>query len=598
TETDSIDFTINVVATDGDGDTSDADVDISITDRNAQINTSTVTAFEDQGRGGVVAGVDSANTQDNLSTLDVTPAKVDLVIDLHDIDRIESLGDITIRDANTHNGTFYYRDGSGNYIELTPVGNTVVLDASNVEQSFNGELVSLDNLYFVPDRHSSTDASGIDPRIRVEILNNGTPDHTINGRLDIEVDAVADIATWNASSTFDYTVDEDGNNVELDIEANTQDISNPESIVYELVFTEGGDNATLVYSDGTPIPEAGGKYLVDASRIDEVEVDPSEHFSGQIKLDVTAITTESNNPLTGKETARSETEEIVIDVNPVADQADFVVNRINIFEDNARTQDTVDPVTDHDPLQLSEVITMSPSDDIDGSEELFVRIDNFSIDGVTLVWLDTANPSQINAVTDSGGNVLYYEIPESSLANVEVLPPLHSNEDFTFDVEGIVKDNASLSGGAAQDIRSLGTQSVIVSVKGVADIPDIELNDKTGIWNVFDDGTVRGIEAEIDENGQVDLAFSVVSGELKDNPADSSESITVLLSNIPDGVELFDNDGASIDLTFVGYDGAGQPIYEANITNANVNSGIVIRPEASSTENITITATTIVTEND
>ncbi|MET2949388.1 retention module-containing protein [Vibrio owensii] len=598
TETDSIDFTINVVATDGDGDIADADVDISITDRNAQINTSTVTAFEDQGRGGVVAGVDSANTQDNLSTLDVTPAKVDLVIDLHDIDRNESLGDITIRNANTHNGTFYYRDGSGNYVELTPVGNTVVLDASNVEQSFSGELVSLDNLYFVPDRHSSTDASGIDPRIRVEILNNGTPDHTINGRLDIEVDAVADIATWNASSTFDYTVDEDGNNVELDIEANTQDISNPESIVYELVFTEGGDNATLVYSDGAPIPEVGGKYLVDASRIDEVEVDPSEHFSGQIKLDVTAITTESTNPLTGKETARSETEEIVIDVNPVADQADFVVNRINIFEDNARTQDTVDPVTDHDPLQLSEVITMSPSDDIDGSEELFVRIDNFSIDGVTLVWLDTANPSQINTVTDSGGNVLYYEIPESSLANVEVLPPLHSNEDFTFDVEGIVKDNASLSTGAAQDVRSLGSQSVIVSVKGVADIPDIELNDKTGIWNIFDDGTVRGIEAEIDENGQVDLAFSVVSGELKDNPADSSESITVLLSNIPDGVELFDNDGASIDLTFVGYDGAGQPIYEANITNANVNSGIVIRPEASSTENITITATTIVTEND
>ncbi len=285
-------------------------------------------------------------------------------------------------------------------------------------------------------------------------------------------------------------------------------------------------------------------------------------------------------------------------MNPIADEGSFTVHRINIFEDNARTQDTVDPVTDHDPLQLSEVIKMTPSADIDGSEELFVRIDNFSIDGVTLVWLDTANLSQINTVTDSGGNVLYYEIPESSLANVEVLPPLHSNEDFTFDVEGIVKDNASLSTGTAQDIRSLGTQSVIVAVKGVADIPDIELNDKTGIWNVFDDGTVRGIETEIDENGQVDLAFSVVSGELKDNPADSSESITVLLSNIPDGVELFDNDGASIDLTFVGYDGAGQPIYEANITNANVNSGIVIRPEASSTENITITATTIVTEND
>ncbi|MFH4828397.1 retention module-containing protein [Vibrio diabolicus] len=598
TETDSIDFTINVVATDGDGDTSDADVDISIRDRNAQIDTSTVTAFEDQGRDGVVVGVDSANTQDNLSTLDVTPAKVDLVINLHDIDRNESLGDITIRDASTHNGTFYYRDGSGNFIELTPVGDTVVLDASNVEQSFSGELVSLDNLYFVPDRHTSTDASGIDPRIRVEILNNGTPDHTINGRLDIEVAAVADIATWTTSSEFNYSVDEDGNNVALNITAETQDTSNPEDIVYELVFTQGEGNAELVYSDGSAIPQTGGVYLVDASRIGDVQIDPIDNFSGEIKIDVTAITTENNNPLSGKETARSETETIIIDVNPIADPGSFTVNRINVFEDNARTQDTVNPVTDHDPLQLSEVITMKPSADLDGSEALFVRISDFSIDGVTLVWLDSANPSQIVEVTDSSGNVLYYEVPESELANVEVLPPLHSNDDFTFNVEGIVKDTASLSNGVAEDILSLGSKTVIVGVKGVADIPFIELNDKSGIWHEFNDGNVRGIETNIDENGQVELGFSVISGELPDNPNDHSESVTVLLSNIPAGVEVFDSDGASVDLTFVGYDAQNQPIYEANITTANINSGIVIKPEASSTENIHITATTIVTEND
>ncbi|HHF2879268.1 TPA: retention module-containing protein [Vibrio diabolicus] len=598
TETDSIDFTINVVATDGDGDIADADVDISIRDRNAQIDTSTVTAFEDQGRVGVVVGVDSANTQDNLSTLDVTPAKVDLVIDLHDIDRNESLGDITIRDASTHNGTFYYRDGSGNFIELTPVGDTVVLGASNVEQSFNGELVSLDNLYFVPDRHTSTDASGIDPRIRVEILNNGTPDHTINGRLDIEVAAVADIATWTTSSEFNYSVDEDGNNVALNITAETQDTSNPEDIVYELVFTQGEGNAELVYSGGSAIPQTGGVYLVDASRIGDVQIDPIDNFSGEIKIDVTAITTENNNPLSGKEAARSETETIIIDVNPIADPGSFTVNRINVFEDNARTQDTVNPVTDHDPLQLSEVITMKPSADLDGSEALFVRISDFSIDGVTLVWLDSANPSQIVEVTDSSGNVLYYEVPESELANVEVLPPLHSNDDFTFNVEGIVKDTASLSSGVAEDMLSLGSKTVIVGVKGVADIPFIELNDKSGIWHEFNDGNVRGIETNIDENGQVELGFSVISGELPDNPNDHSESVTVLLSNIPAGVEVFDSDGASVDLTFVGYDAQNQPIYEANITTANINSGIVIKPEASSTENIHITATTIVTEND
>ncbi|HCG6761589.1 TPA: retention module-containing protein [Vibrio parahaemolyticus] len=598
TDAASIDFTVHVTATDGDGDTSTADLDISVTDRNAQIDTSSVLSFEDKGRDGSILGTDNANTQDNLSGLDTTPAKVDLVINLHDLDRNESLGDITIRDASTHNGTFYYRNANGEYIELTPVNGSVVLDGSNVIQSFNGEFVTLENLYFVPDRHFSTGDSGIDPRIRVEILNNGVSDHIINGRLNIQVESVADIATWTANSTFNYSVDEDGNNVSLNISAQTQDSSNPESIVYEFVFTQGEGNATLVYLDGSAIAQTGGVYLVDASRIGDVQVDPIDNFSGEIKIDVTAITTESVNPLTGKETARSETETIVIDVSPVADAGSFTVNRINIFEDNARTQDTVDPVTDHDPLQLSEVISMKPSADMDGSEELFVRISNFSIDGVTLVWLDGANPSQIVEVTDGNGNVLYYEIPESQLTNVEVLPPLHSNDDFTFNVEGIVKDSASLSTGSAQDVLSLGNKTVIVDVKGVADIPIVELNDKSGIWQEFDDGNVRGVQTFVDENGQVDISFSILSGEFKDNPNDHSETVTVLLSNIPDGVEIFDNDGNSVDLTFVGYDGNNQPIYEANITQANINSGIVIKPEASSTENIHITATTIVTEND
>ncbi len=598
TDAASIDFTVHVTATDGDGDTSTADLDISVTDRNAQIDTSSVLSFEDKGRDGSILGTENANTQDNLSGLDTTPAKVDLVINLHDLDRNESLGDITIRDASTHNGTFYYRNANGEYIELTPVNGSVVLDGSNVIQSFNGEFVTLENLYFVPDRHFATGDSGIDPRIRVEILNNGVSDHIINGRLNIQVESVADIATWTANSTFNYTVDEDGNNVSLNISAQTQDSSNPESIVYELVFTQGEGNATLVYSDGSAIAQTGGVYLVDASRMGDVQVDPIDNFSGEIKIDVTAITTESVNPLTGKETARSETETIVIDVSPVADAGSFTVNRINIFEDNARTQDTVDPVTDHDPLQLSEVISMKPSADMDGSEELFVRISNFSIDGVTLVWLDGVNPSQIVEVTDGNGNVLYYEIPESQLTNVEVLPPLHSNDDFTFNVEGIVKDNASLSTGSAQDVLSLGNKTVIVDVKGVADIPIVELNDKSGIWQEFDDGNVRGVQTFVDENGQVDISFSILSGEFKDNPNDHSETVTVLLSNIPDGVEIFDNDGNSVDLTFVGYDGNNQPIYEANITQANINSGIVIKPEASSTENIHITATTIVTEND
>ncbi|MGR5130828.1 retention module-containing protein [Vibrio alfacsensis] len=598
TEADSIDFKIKVIATDGDNDISSADVDISIIDRDALIETSSVQAFEDRGRSGVIAGIDSANIEDNLSNLDVTPAKVELVINLNDTDRTERLGDITLLDANTHNGTFYYRDGSGNYIELVSTDNKVVLEGANVQQSFNGELVTLENLYFVPDRHYSTSGAGIRPSIEVEILNNGSVDHLIGGQITIHVDSVADIATWKTSSNFDYVVDEDGNNVTLNIAAETQDSSNPEAIVYELAFTEGGANATLVYSDGIPISENNGKYFVDESRIDDVEVNPTDNFSGLIKLNITAITTEHENPLVGKQTARSETKEIVIDVNPVADEGRFSVKRINIFEDNAKSQVTIDPVTDHDPLQLSEVISMTPSEDIDGSETLFVRISNFSEDGVTLVWLDSTSPSQINTVTDDSGNILYYEIPQANLTDVEVQPSLHSNKDFTFDVEGIVKDNALLSSGTAQYLRSLGSATVNVAVKGVADIPDVILLDQNKDWSLFNDGTISGIETTIAENGAATLSFSVVSGELKDKPLDGSESLAVILSNIPSGVNVVDADGDSVDLTFIGYDSRGEPIYEANITGLNFNSGIQIIPTNSSTENIHITGTLIVTEND
>ncbi|MDF5484969.1 hypothetical protein P3672_27170, partial [Vibrio parahaemolyticus] len=160
------------------------------------------------------------------------------------------------------------------------------------------------------------------------------------------------------------------------------------------------------------------------------------------------------------------------------------------------------------------------------------------------------------------------------------------------------KDTASLSTGTTEDVLSLGSKTVIVGVKGVADIPDTVLIDAGNVWNRFVDGDVAGIETTIEENGVVNLNFSVVSGEVADRPQDDSEAITVILSNIPDGVRVVDSDGSSVDLTFVGYDGNGQPIYEANITGLNFNSGIQIIPEASSTENIAITGTIIVTEND
>ncbi|HGH8118330.1 TPA: retention module-containing protein [Vibrio cholerae] len=605
TDGNDIKFTVDVTATDYDHDTSTEQLNITISDHKATITQQKFTGYEDQGRDAalnLVPAGEQSNVQDNLGGLPVEALKLALQVNLYDVDQGESLGQVSIWNPNQIRGDFYYLDSANQLVKLDvdPASGHVILPAAQLQQSINGTIATVENLYFVPDRHYSTGNGGMNASVSVEILHNGVRDHFTNGNMRIEIESVADIATWKSSSEFHYNAVEDGSNVSLNIAAETQDNSNPEAITYQIRFTENGANANLVYSDGSPIPtktDANGTYYeVPANKIAQVQVDPADNFAGQIKLDVTAITKESTNYVAGKQTAQSETKEIVIDVAPEADRGSFTVNRISIFEDNASNQNAVDPSVEHDPLLLSEVISMTGSSDADGSEELFVRLSDFTDTGATLVWLGSG-PSPITVGTYSNGET-YYEIPQSALSQVEVLPTKHSNENFSFVVEGIVKDTVNLSTGQVQDIESLGSKTVNVTVKGVADLPTIEFLNGNTQWQTFNDGVQSGVITTVSEDSRVDLNFSIISGEVADSPTDSSETISVLLSNIPDGVKLFDSDGTSVDLVFAGYDSNHKPIYQANLTTAQVITGIQVQPVASSTANIDIKATVIVTEND
>ncbi|NOE86973.1 retention module-containing protein [Vibrio cholerae] len=605
TDGNDIKFTVDVTATDYDHDTSTEQLNITISDHKATITQQKFTGYEDQGHDAALNLVpvgEQSNVQDNLGGLPVEALKLALQVNLYDVDQGESLGEVSIWNPNQIRGDFYYLDSANQLVKLDvdPASGHVVLPAALLQQSINGTIATVENLYFVPDRHYSTGNGGMNASVSVEILHNGVRDHFTNGNMRIEIESVADIATWKSSSEFHYDAVEDGSHVSLNIAAETQDNSNPEAITYQIRFTENGANANLVYSDGSPIPiktDANGTYYeVPANKLAQVQVDPADNFAGQIKLDVTAITKESTNYVAGKQTAQSETKEIVIDVAPEADRGSFTVNRISIFEDNASNQNAVDPSVEHDPLLLSEVISMTGSSDADGSEALFVRLSDFTDTGATLVWLGSG-PSPITVGTYPNGET-YYEIPQSALSQVEVLPTKHSNENFSFVVEGIVKDTVNLSTGQAQDIESLGSKTVNVTVKGVADLPNVDFISGNTQWQSFNDGTHQGVMATVAEDSLVDLNFSIISGEIADSPTDSSETISVLLSNIPDGVKLFDSDGTSVDLVFAGYDSNHKPIYQANLTVAQVVTGIQVQPVASSTANIDIKATVIVTEND
>ncbi|MGI9874879.1 retention module-containing protein [Vibrio chagasii] len=625
---DTIDFSINVIATDGDLDTSSTPLNITITDEESSAVSLKVTTFEDAGRDSTIpyATGDAPsleNIQDNQSGLPDAPAQIALQVNLKDQDNSESIGQLTIQSGN-HRGTFYYFDGVEYHKLVAEPNGDILFGPPQMQQSFAPStnqpldiIATIDNLFFVPDQNYGSNDNGVRINYELEIDNNGTLDHTVNSNFRIEIEAVADIATWDdANSTYQYQVNEDEDNVTLQLNAESQDNSNTETITYELEAVQGDGKFELLDQNGNVLTPVNGVYTIAAADINSTVVNPIDNFSGQIEFKATAITEETRNPYddaanggaNDKTTARSVEQNIIIDVTADADPGSFSVNRIRINEDNIDDPDYLGPLANKDAFTLDEVITMNGSVDTDGSEELFVRISNIT-EGAVLYFLGTTTP--VPTITING--VDYQEVAYSDLANVEIVPAKHSNVDFTFEVTGVVKDTANLSSGPQVDEEILGTKTVNVEVKGVADIPYGGTNGTA--WTAITDGTTSGVQTTIQEsqNGDsfAELDFTVLSGERRPDsgttplPDDGSESITVILSGIPDGVILEDGDGTVIDLNFVGYEtGPGgspdlsKPIYEANITEAGKTSGIRIRPVDSSTENIHIQGKVIVTEND
>ncbi|NOI38554.1 retention module-containing protein [Vibrio sp. 070316B] len=625
---DTIDFSINVIATDGDLDTSSTPLNITITDEESSAVSLKVTTFEDAGRDSTIpyATGDAPsleNIQDNQSGLPDAPAQIALQVNLKDQDNSESIGQLTIQSGN-HRGTFYYFDGVEYHKLVAEPNGDILFGPPQMQQSFAPStnqpldiIATIDNLFFVPDQNYGSNDNGVRINYELEIDNNGSLDHTVTSNFRIEIEAVADIATWDdVNSTYQYQVNEDEDNVTLQLNAESQDNSRTETITYELEAIQGDGKFELLDQNGNVLTPVNGVYTIAAADINSTVVNPIDNFSGQIEFKATAITEETRNPYddaanggaNDKTTARSVEQNIIIDVTADADPGSFSVNRIRINEDNIDDPDYLGPLANKDAFTLDEVITMNGSVDADGSEELFVRISNIT-EGAVLYFLGTTSP--VPTITING--VDYQEVAYSDLANVEIVPTKHSNVDFTFEVTGVVKDTANLSTGAQVDEEILGTKTVNVEVKGVADIPYGGTNGTA--WTAITDGTTSGVQTTIQEsqNGDsfAELDFTVLSGERRPDsgttplPDDGSESITVILSGIPDGVILEDGDGTVIDLNFVGYEtGPGgspdlsKPIYEANITEAGKTSGIRIRPVDSSTENIHIQGKVIVTEND
>ncbi|GEA50749.1 type I secretion C-terminal target domain-containing protein [Vibrio inusitatus NBRC 102082] len=579
-----------VTATDGDGDTSSNPITIQVDDITSQITVSTASGSEDAGRD-ITQG--DTNAQDNLPIGD-GPIKVAISVDTGDFDNAEALGAITIKGVDASEGDFYYFNGS-DYIALTVVDGEVVLTQDLLETSTSdNENWNVENLFFVPARHQGTEGTDYNYDINVEVYRDGSVSETLDGNLTVEVKAIADTATWEPSEgNYEVTVAEDGDDAILQILAQTQDADSSETITYEVSFEDDFGQELLI--DGVvQTPDENGLYIISSEDIGKVTVNPADDWSGTIQLKVVAITTEADaNALVPE--ARSEERYFTINVDPIADNGAMVVQRIVIDEDTTTT--------------LDQHVRFNPTLDSDGSESLFVQVSGLEDSNgnlATLNWLGDPDNNLINEISPG-----VYEIPYEYLSQVEFIPYLNSNVDFELTITGIVRDYTQqlqnvdpITGeGTLVTVSNdnvFDTRQLTVDLKGVADFPFINIDGIGDIWQpiVDTDGKAFGVETLVDENTDIPLNFKILSGELPDTPLDDSESVSVLISNIPEGVMVLDTDGNEVDLVFVGYDDAGGSIYQANLTEAGVDTGVLLRPIHSFTGNIDLKVKIVVTEDD
>lgn len=544
---------------DGDGDTDDGVLTLTIRDEAGKLNVSAVTGYEDEGATNPGQGI-----------------PISMNLDVGDFDRGEYVEQLLIQAPANAQGTFYFNGvalttitlGGKTWYEVPP---TATVAVANTNDKFQ-----LTGVTFVPNHdYSSYNNAGAPLRFPVQLqvgVTEGIKPPVLAGNLDITVQGIADKPLWDGASTNQhYSTNEDSTGIALNVKAALTDTDGSETLSYQIKWEAG--QGTLTLNGKVLTPGANGLYTVAGGDINKITVVPAKDYSGDIKLVVTPVSTENAPVVTGKVTALGDPLEVVINVNPVADDAKLTIRDIQGKEDT--------------PLDLGSKISLAHlGDKLDGSEQLFVRISGLPA-GATLLLGDVA------VAQNAAG---YYEVPFDRIGELKLQPPKNSNVDFDLIIKGVVKDTATLTDASGQthtvvNEKETAGQTLHVDLVGVVDRPDFILNGTD--WT--HEGIGKGYSITVAEDGQAPLNFKLVSGELADTPLDTSESLNLVLSGLPEGAKVFDASGKELTLTFAGLDAHGKPTYQVDVSDLG---NLVIQPPHDSTEDLKLIAKVVVTEND
>ncbi|MFG0764561.1 retention module-containing protein [Aeromonas media] len=539
---------------DGDGDTDDGVLTLTIRDEAGLLNVTAATGQEDEGALDPSQGIPIA-----------------MNLDIGDFDRGEFVEKLLIQaPANAH-GTFYFNgvalttitQGGKTWYQVPPAAMVAV---ANTDDKFQ-----LTGVTFVPAHDYSSQSDGGNPlRFPVQLqvgVTEGSKPPVLTGNLAITVQGIADKPLWDDGSTNKhYSTDEDSTGIALNVQASLTDTDGSETLSYQIRWASGEGSLTL--NGKVLTPDANGLYTVSAGDINKITVVPGKDYSGDIKLVVTPVSTEKTPVVTGKETALGDPIDLIINVNPLADDAKLTVRDIQGKEDSL--------------LDLGSKIALAHlGDTADGSEQMFVRISGLPA-GATL-WL-----GGVAVTLDANG---YYEVPYARIGELKLEPPKDSNVDFDLNIQGVVKDTATLTdaNGQTQTVvneKVTGSQGLHVDLVGVVDEPHFNL-DSTG-WS--QDG--KGYTTTIGEDGKAPLDFKLTSGE---TTSDGSETLNLVLEGLPEGAKVFDGNGKELTLTFAGLDAQGKPTYQVDVSSLG---NLQIQPPPNSTADIHLIGHVVVTEND
>ncbi|WP_339862575.1 hypothetical protein [Thalassospira alkalitolerans] len=282
---------------------------------------------------------------------------------------------------------------------------------------------------------------------------DGSDVATTTGSLTVDVAGVADTPTLDVA---DASGKED-TAIALDIDAGLTDSSE----VLTVTISGVPDGASL--SAGTN--NGDGSWTLSSSDLDGLKITPAEDFSGSFDLGVTAKSADGSDVATVSDS-------ITVDVAAVADAPTLDVADASGKEDSAIALDIDAGLTDS-----SEVLTVTISGVPDGAS--------------------------LSAGTDNGDGT--WTLSSSELDGLKITPA----DDFSgsFDL-GVTAQSADGS-----DVATT-TGSLTVDVAGVADAPTLDV---------------------ADASGKEDTAIAL---DIDAGLTDSSETLTVTISGVPDGATL------------------------------------------------------------